>query len=153
YALQCSAPLVEAVSPEMRLFGGVLSLHGKKFRPWNLVGVWPIAAPLSEHVVEHGRMFNAIDDEMARSVCGIGTDIRDELWGTAEELGHEVIPVGETLYINSQPFTIVGMFQHYESEQDRKKRELSKADPKGAAKGGPHRSRGWGGGGNWAFRL
>ncbi len=24
---------------------------------------------LSEHVIEHGRMFNAIDDEMARSVA------------------------------------------------------------------------------------
>jgi putative ABC transport system permease protein len=153
YALQCSAPLVEAVSPEMRLFGGVLSANAKKFRPWNLVGVWPIAAKLSEHVVQHGRMFNEIDDEMARSVCVVGTDIRDELWGTPEELGHEVIPVGETVYINSQPFTIIGMFQHYESEQDRKKRALAAADPKKPDKGGPHRSRGWSGGGNWAFKL
>src|SRR5512141_3155526 len=143
YALQCSAPLVEAVSPEMRLFGGVLSANGKKFRPWNLVGVWPIAARLSEHVVEHGRMFNEIDDEMARSVCVIGTDVRDELFGSPEETGHETIPVGETVYINNQPFTIIGMFQHYESEQDRKKRELAQQNGKGPAKTGPNRSRGW----------
>jgi putative ABC transport system permease protein len=112
-----------------------------------------VAADLSEHVIEHGRMFNAIDDEMARSVCVIGTDVRDELWGTPEELGHEVIPVGELVYINSQPFTVIGMFQHYESSQDRKKRELTKAEPKAGAKKGPQRSRGWSGGGNWAFKL
>jgi putative ABC transport system permease protein len=152
YALQCSAPLVSAVSPEMRLYGAVLSAHGKKFRPWNLVGVWPIAAKLSEHVVEHGRMFNEIDDEMARSVCVIGTDTRDELFGAPEKVGEEINPVGEVIYINSQPFTIIGMFQHYESEQDRKKRLLEKANPQ-QAKTGPTRSRGWSGGGNWAFRL
>ncbi len=153
YALENSAPLVEAVSPEMRLFGALISAHGKKFRPWNLVGVWPIAAKLSEHVLEHGRMFNAIDDEMARSVCVIGTDVRDELFGNPEEVGHEIIPVGEIVFINNQPFTIIGMFQHYESDQDRKKRELMKATPKPATKTGPTRSRGWSGGGNWAFRL
>jgi ABC-type lipoprotein release transport system permease subunit len=115
YALRGSAPLVEAVSPEMRLYGGVLTANGKKFRPWNLVGVWPIAAELSEHVVEHGRMFNEIDDEMARNVCVIGTDVRDQLWGSPEETGHEVIPIGDVVYLNSQPFVIIGMFQHYES--------------------------------------
>jgi putative ABC transport system permease protein len=153
YALRSSAPLVSAVSPEMRLYGGVLSLHGKKFRPWNLVGVWPIAAKLSEHVIEYGRMFNEIDDEMARSVCVIGTDIRDELFGAPENGGEEINPVGEVIYINSQPFTIIGMFQHYESEQDRKKRELAKANPQVQGKTGPTRSRGWSGGGNWAFKL
>jgi putative ABC transport system permease protein len=153
YALESSAPLVTAVSPEMRTYGALLSAHGKKFRPWNLVGVWPIAAKLSEHVVEHGRMFNAIDDEMARSVCVIGTDIRDELFGSPEEVGHEIIPVGEIVYINQQPFTIIGMFQHYESEQDRKARELAKQSGTKPGKSGPNRSRGWNGGGNWAFKL
>ena len=152
YALQNSAPLVAAVSPEMRSYGALLSAHGKKFRPWNLVGVWPIAAKLSEHIVEHGRMFNQIDDEMARSVCVIGTEIRDELFGSPQDVGHEINPVGEIVFINNQPFTIIGMFQHYESEQDQKKRELAKLNPQ-QAKSGPTRSRGWGGGGNWAFRL
>ena len=113
YALQNSAPLVAAVSPEMRSYGALLSAHGKKFRPWNLVGVWPIAAKLSEHIVEHGRMFNQIDDEMARSVCVIGTEIRDELFGSPQDVGHEINPVGEIVFINNQPFTIIGMFQHY----------------------------------------
>jgi putative ABC transport system permease protein len=101
---------------------------------------------MSEHVVEHGRMFNEVDDEMARNVCVIGTSTRDELWGSPEKEGREIIPIGETIYINNVPFTIIGMFRHYESEQDRKARELAKLQP-AARQGGVQRGRGWGGGG------
>jgi putative ABC transport system permease protein len=154
HALRASAPLITAVSPEMRLFGAVVSAHGKRFRPWNMVGVWPIAAQLSEHVIEHGRMFNELDDEMARNVVVIGTETRNQLFGSPEEVGHEIVPLGETIYINRQPFTIIGMFQHYESEQDRKERELAELNPQPQAQTGPNRSRGWGGrGSNWAFRM
>ena len=106
-----------------------------------------------EHVIEHGRMFNEIDDEMARNVCVIGTGVRDELFGSGEDSGEEINPVGETININGQPFTIIGMFEHYESEQERKERELAKLQPKQAATG-PKRSRGWSGrGGRGAFRM
>src|SRR5262249_48147106 len=53
-------------------------------------------------------------------------------------------------YLNDQPFTIVGMFTRYESEEERKDRELAKRQPK-AAQVGPTRRKGWGRG-NWAFR-
>jgi putative ABC transport system permease protein len=142
YALKQSAPLVTRLSPEMRL-SATLSHEGKHFRPWYLSGVWPVALEMSEHVIEHGRMFNELDDEMARSVCVIGTTTRDELWGSPEKTGQEIIPVGETLFINGVPFTIVGMFQHYESEQERKERELAKTQPK-PPPGAITRNRGWG---------
>src|SRR5438876_623185 len=61
--------------------------------------------------------------------------------------------VGVTINSNGQPFTIVGLFEHYESEQERKERELAKLQPKQAATG-PKRSRGWSGrGGRGAFRM
>ena len=143
YAVQHSAPLVTRSSPEMRL-GATLSANGKTFRCWYCAGVWPVALELNEHVIEHGRMFNELDDEMARSVCVIGTASRDELWGSPEKVGREIIPVGETIYINGVPFTIIGMFQHYESEADRKARELAKSQPAGQPSGGVARNRGWG---------
>jgi putative ABC transport system permease protein len=116
-------------------------------------GVWPVALEMFEHVVEHGRMFNEIDDELARSVCVIGTGTRDELFGSPEQVGQEIIPLGETIYLNGQPFTIVGLFQHYESEQEHKERELARLQPHNA-KTGPKRSRGWSGQrGGFAFRL
>ena len=126
-ALQESAPLVTRLSPEMRL-SGVMSANGKTFRAWQLSGVWPVALEMSEHVIEHGRMFNEVDDELARNVCVIGTATRDELWGSPERTGREIIPIGETVYINGVPFTIIGMFQHYESEQERKAREFAKLE-------------------------
>ena len=144
-ALEQSAPLVTLLSPEMRLFA-TLTANGKKFRPWNCVGVWPAALEMNEHVVEHGRMFNELDDEMARSVCVIGTETRDELWGSPETVGREIIPVGETLFINGVPFTVIGMFQHYESEQDRKERLLARGQAGQPQAGGVTRNRGWGGG-------
>jgi putative ABC transport system permease protein len=147
-ALRESAPLVKKISPEMRLFATV-SGNGESFRPFFCGGVMPVALEMSEHVIEHGRMFNEIDDEMARSVCVIGTATRDELWGSPEKVGHEVIPLGETIYINGVPFTIIGMFKHYESEQEKKARELAKLqaaqNPASTNAAGVTRSRGWGG--------
>jgi putative ABC transport system permease protein len=128
FALQRSAPLVTRISPEMRLFA-TLTANGKAYRPWNILGVWPVALEMNEHVIQYGRMFNELDDEMARSVCVIGTATRDELWGSPEKVGREIIPVGETLYINGMPFRIIGMFQHYESEQDKRVRELARTEP------------------------
>jgi putative ABC transport system permease protein len=96
-------------------------------------------------VVEHGRMFNELDGEMARNVCVIGTATRDALWGEPEKVGREIVPVGETLFINGVPFTIVGMFQYYESEQDRKERLLAKSKAGQKQGGGVTRNQGWGG--------
>jgi putative ABC transport system permease protein len=153
-ALQNSAPLVTRISPEMRGFGIHFTANGKVFRPFNCVGVWPVALEMSEHVIAHGRMFNEIDDEMARSVCVIGTMTRDELFGSPEKMGKEIIPIGETIYINRQPFTIIGMFQHYESEAEKIQRELKKSQAKdGQKQSGPNRSRGWGGGNNFVYRM
>ena len=156
FALEQSAPLVTRISPQMRLFGA-LSANGKTFRPWIMSGAWPVALEMSEHVIEHGRMFNEVDDEMARNVCVIGTTTRDELWGAPDKVGHEIVPLGETVFINHVPFTIIGMFQHYESEQDRKTREFAKSQEGHSHKSRVTRNRGWGGAGrgrgNYVFEL
>jgi putative ABC transport system permease protein len=112
--------------------------------PRNFLGNWPNALELSQHVIAHGRMFNEVDDENARNVCVIGTAIRDALFGAPEEIGREIIPVGEFVNINNQRFKIIGMFEHYESEQDKKLRELRSAQPEENTSG-VQRSRGWGG--------
>ncbi len=154
-ALKQSAPLVTKISPEMRL-PATFTANGNRFRPWNTLGVWPVAVQLNEHVIEYGRMFNEVDDEMARSVCVIGTATRDELWGSPDKTGQEINPVGQIVFINGVPFTVIGMFQHYESERDRKARELAKTQAAQQPAGGVTRNRGWGGrghgGGAFAFK-
>jgi putative ABC transport system permease protein len=152
YALRQSAPLVTRMSPEMRLWA-TLSANGKAYRPWNCIGVWPVALEMNEHVIEHGRMFNELDDEMARSVCIIGTATRDALWGSPETTGCEIDPVGRLVFINGIPFTVVGMLKHYESEQDRKLREQASAQVPQQSTTAVARNRGSrGGGGVYGFK-
>ncbi|MSU64106.1 MAG: ABC transporter permease [Pedosphaera sp.] len=142
YALQRSAPLVHLVTPEMQTREVTVTRAGKAFNPWHFVGTWPAALELNQHVVEHGRMFNAVDDEEARSVCVIGTGTRDALFGSPEEIGREIIPVGEYVNINNQRFRIIGMFEHYESEMDRKAREQALERGPEPGQSGPTRKRG-----------
>jgi putative ABC transport system permease protein len=144
HALMRSAPLITMVVPEMRTRSITMTYGDKTIRPRNFLGNWPNSVELNQHVVAHGRMFNEVDDENARNVCVIGTAIRDALFGAPEQIGREIIPVGEFVNINDQRFKIIGMFEHYESEQDKKLREMSMAQP-AATQGGPERSRGWGG--------
>ena len=151
-ALKKSAPLIRLASPEMALNNAVLTRAGKSVAPSELVGVWPAVLQMNLHVLEHGRFFTDLDEELANNVIVIGTGVRDELFGSPEETGRPVVPLGETISINGQPFTIVGLLQQYESENDRKRREIKQQSPKEEPSGGVARKRGWGrGGSSWVF--
>jgi putative ABC transport system permease protein len=145
YALQRSAPLFKNIVPEMRTRDAVMTRGAKSFSSWNFAGTWPGVLEMYDHEIGHGRMFNEIDEEHARNVCVIGTAVRDGLFGSPDEVGRDINPVGETINIRGQLFTIVGMFKHYESEQEAKKRELAKTQPQEQRSGGPERSRGYSG--------
>jgi putative ABC transport system permease protein len=141
-ALKSSAPLLRVISPEMGIRPAVVTKGGNQTHPSEVVGVWPAALDMNLFEVEHGRFFTDLDEELANSVCVIGTGIRDELFGSPETTGREIVPIGEQININEQPFTIVGLFKHYESEQAEKMRELAKKAQKEST--GPARKRGWG---------
>jgi len=154
YALQKSAPLIKMVTPEMRLRDAIATHRGKTFNIWNFIGTWPNALEMNQHAVQYGRMFNEVDDQNARNVCVIGVNVRDELFGSADDLGYEYIPVGQSINIRGVPFTIVGMFERYESERAKKERALAKLKPvEPASTNGPTRSRGWGGRGGGVFGM
>jgi len=151
-ALREGAPLLRLISPELSLNNAVLTKADKSVSPSELVGVWPAVLEMNLHTVEHGRFFNELDEEEARSVIVIGTGIRDQLFGAPDKTGEPIVPIGETVSINGQPFMIVGMFEEYMSEQERKLRQIEKEKPQ-EKKAGPTRMRGWGPrGGGWAFQ-
>jgi putative ABC transport system permease protein len=152
-ALKNAAPLIRLASPEMQLFNAVLTHAGKSVTPWEMAGVWPTVVKMNLHVLEHGRFFTALDDELARNVIVIGTGIRDELFGSPEETGRPIVPIGEIISVNGQPFTIIGMFERYESDNDKKYREMKKASGSEATNG-VTRKRGWGSrsGAGWVYR-
>ncbi len=160
HALQASAPLLQDIVPtyEMNAWSddsAVFSYGGKSTRARILAGTWPGYAKLNEHVVEHGRMLTPLDDERARSVCVIGTEIRDDLFGSPEETGREILPIGKRITINGQSFTIVGLLRHYQSDQSRREQEYLRTSGQTNLATGPSRRRGWGGGGpgGWVFHV
>ena len=155
YALKASAPMVTAVAPEMRARNLRVTKNGRPTEWANVIGTWPSALSLNQHTIEHGRMLNEVDDESARNVCVIGTNIRDQLFGSEEDVGREIVPIGETINIGGEPFVVIGMFPRYESEAEQKRREYMKSQPR-TEQTGPARSRGWGGrgrGGDFIFRM
>ncbi len=149
-ALKASAPLITTISPEMRLDWRAtrVTRQGRSASTSEIVGVWPAVLEMNLYEVEHGRFFCDLDEEFANSVCVIGTGVRDRLFGSPEEKGTEIVPIGEVLQVGGQPFTIVGMFKHYESEQERKLKELAKKQAK-ENEGGVKRQRGWSGAKKW----
>ena len=153
FALREGAPLLRLVSPEMTVPEVILTRGEKACDPSECVGAWPEVLEMNLHTVEHGRFFNAIDEERAHAVCVVGTGIRDALFGSPDEIGREIIPIGEKIQIGGQPFTIVGMFQHYMGEQEAKERALARRTPKAEPGSfqGPKRQKGWGKRGGWAF--
>ncbi len=148
-ALRQNASLLRLISPQMAIWG-ITATHGEKsVMPSETVGVSPAVLDMNLHTLEYGRFFTDLDEENANPVCVIGTGIRDELFGSPEQTGQEIVPIGNVIDLNGQPFTIVGMFAHYEGEQEKKQRELAKRQPQ-AVQSGPTRRKGWGRG-NWAF--
>jgi putative ABC transport system permease protein len=147
YALQRSAPLIKWVTPEMSSASPVtMTRADKAYNPWYFVGTWPSNRDIWQHTIAHGRMFNDVDDREARNVCVIGTAARDALFGSPEQVGREIIPVGEFININNQRFRIIGMYEHNESELDRKARELARDKGPEPAASGPARRQGQGSG-------
>ena len=149
-ALVESAPLLRLVSPEMEVNDVILTRGDKSSDPSECVGVSPAAIEMNLHTLEHGRFFTDLDEEQANAVCVIGTGIRDDLFGSPEKTGQEIVPLAEVISINGQPFTIVGMFERYEGEQEKKQREAARTRAP-EQQSGPARARGWGRHGNWAF--
>jgi ABC-type antimicrobial peptide transport system permease subunit len=149
FAILQNAPLVELISPQMGLEYSRVTRAGKNTFPEETVGVLPAALQIDMFDVAHGRYFTDLDQEFANSVCVIGTGIRDELFGSPEQTGEEIIPIGEIIHIGGQPFTIVGMFKHYESEQTRKLRELARQQAAKKKEQTVARQTGWGGGRRW----
>ena len=138
YALQKNAPLVYNVTPVIEKSGYRGSLRitrkNKRARYPTVKGTWQSLMEIEEHELQHGRVFSDMDELLANTVCVIGTQVRNELFGEYENQGEEIIPIGEKIMINYIPFKIIGMFKEYMSEEDRKKKEEARAAGQTAAK-------------------
>lgn len=110
--------LVSRVTPVVSM--GVNVIAGSENFKGEAVGIWPDYLPINKHNVAVGRSLTWLDVEQARHVCVVGRLIVDKLWPDRPDYN----AIGETVLISQRPFKIVGIFEFYEREEDKRRREL-----------------------------
>ena len=133
------ADLVNYVSPVSELGNAALTRGNQTFRA-QVYGCWPDFAYINKHELATGRLLSQIDLDEARHVCLVGRTIVEKLFPGRKDYN----AVGESVLINGRPFTIVGIFNFYEREEDRLRRERGEP-PKGSQfnRSGNRRAGGW----------
>ena len=143
-AIRRSASKVSRVTPVSEVsFAAVTS--GSQTMRTSVSGCWPDFVEINKHVVEHGRNLTQLDMDQSHRVCVIGTGVVERLWPGRE--GYK--PLGETIQINNRSFTVVGVFEHYESEDMKRMKavaaEKAKEEQKAAGASSPGARAGRGG--------
>jgi putative ABC transport system permease protein len=138
-AIERYVPGVAAVTPISEL-SAAISRAENTFRG-QVNGCWPGYVPINKHELEIGRNLTYLDIDEAKRVCVVGSLVVERLWPGKPNFN----PIGESIMINSRPFTIVGVFQFYEREEDKRRRELGIKPAFGSRPGRSGRGgmRGW----------
>jgi len=118
-AIARSAHLVSYVTPVSSLNGAAITRSNQTFRT-EVSGCWPDFVPINKHSIAAGRNLSELDLETGQRVCVIGQLVVDKLWPGLPHYN----PLGETIKINDRPFRVVGVFEYYERELDKRRREL-----------------------------
>ena len=100
--LEANIPEIASSSAEMRRWGNTVT-YGRTTLTKPVVGVEPAYGELrNQNPQAGGRFLNLKDEELKRRVVFLGNDLKDELFGEKDA-------VGETVFINKMPFTVVGV--------------------------------------------
>jgi putative ABC transport system permease protein len=136
-AIRTAHGVVNYVSPVLDIPANIVA--GAENFSTEVKGAWPDYMPINNHVVEFGRELSWLDVDQAHHVCVVGSAVVEDLWFGRP---HPEC-VGEKILINQRPFTIIGVFQLYEREEDKRRRELGLKPetwggrrPRGATGGG-----------------
>lgn len=117
-AIRKAVPLAEHISPEVELGGVAIQAGSAVFRE-RVVGAEPDFLQANNHRIELGRFICDLDIEQALHVVVLGRGAVERLWPKDPDRN----PVGDTVQINMRPFTVVGVFEYYEREEDKRRRE------------------------------
>jgi putative ABC transport system permease protein len=99
-AIPDKVPGIEVISPEF--VGSRLISHGRKEFRNTVRGINPGFERMRNTIAEKGRFINPEDMAGRKRVCMIGDVLAADLFGSGEV-------VGQTIFIDSVPFTIVGV--------------------------------------------
>ena len=102
--LQANIEDIGGATPEMRRWGNTVT-YGRQTLTKPVVGGWPIYGELRNQIPQAGgRFLDEVDEAQKRRVVFLGTKLKEELIGDRDA-------IGETIYINKTPFTVVGVMQ------------------------------------------
>ena len=142
-AIRRHCPLIELVSPEVHLYNVRVVRGAHSWRLRELTGATEAYLTVDNHRLRVGRFLTDLDLARAHKVCIIGTRVRDALFPDDDSWTG---PLGQRIEIAGQPFTIVGVFDRYESEPARKRREAGQTTERARERRGPtsgRRSMNW----------
>jgi putative ABC transport system permease protein len=105
-AIRDQARFVRWVSPEL-IRSDLVAKTSINNGTFHVRGVVPDYQIMRTIEAARGRLINQADEEQARAVCVIGTEVSKQLFNAAD-------PVGQTISINGYPFTVVGLMPHKE---------------------------------------
>jgi putative ABC transport system permease protein len=140
-AISKARNLVTFVSPVVDISANVVS-GAENFRG-EVKGAWPDYMPINKHKVEVGRDLCWLDVETSQHVAVIGRSVVDKLWPDIPNYN----AVGEMVTINLRPFRVVGIFEYYEREEDKRRRQLGLTAGGQSGDGRRRSEGGWGRGG------
>jgi len=136
--IRSRADLVSYVSPVSELGNAALTRGSQTFRA-TVYGCWPDFAYINKHEIALGRLLSQIDLDEARHVVVIGRTIVEKLWPERKNYN----ALGESILINGRPFTIVGIFNFYEREEDKLRRQRGEPPKLSPGRGGGRRGGGY----------
>jgi putative ABC transport system permease protein len=115
--LQREATACRWILPEL---GNSLPVHSNYNSGMLLVtGSLPAFAEIRTIPVAEGRFYNWADVAEGRRVAFLGSDAKKQLFGGRAALG-------ETVYLNGLPYTVIGVMQHKEQDSSYDGRDINK---------------------------
>lgn len=118
-AIRAGVAGVAGVTPIYEISPGRVS-RGSETTTAEVSGVWPDFVDINKHVIDQGRNLTQIDLDSANHVCVIGRSIVESLWPERRDYNC----IGESIVIGHNSFVVVGVFEFYEREEDRRRRLL-----------------------------
>ncbi len=114
-------PELGGVSGEF-MRGNIMIKNGRKSKLVQSSGVEPEFAAMRTIIPEEGgRFVNEIDMAEKRRVLFIGNTLRDEIFG------ENVNPVGQAVYVDGVPYTVIGVMQKKKQDSSYSGRDQDKA--------------------------
>ncbi len=126
-ALAAATSLITHVSPEMSAAATLSAPEGKTIGA-RIFGVWPDNFEINQHVLRQGRFISRLDLERGSRVVVLGDSIVSELW--PGESGQDTEFIGRNITVNGRSFAVAGILERYETEEDKRTREVASSSEK-----------------------